>query len=287
MAKRILMIDDQKINGDDIGAVETTYDAHTMTLIIDLVGASALNHQDAMVVAKMTCDYDEKDDDEGMEQQLMVRDYLHHCASLLTAKIGKYLVMESFGVETVDFRPVFEKMQKLSAEVPHLDLHSYLDFIHDKMSEEGFHEICKHEREGKGKFEEIKDYRAVNLDDCTICLNYIDHYRVTLDDHFIVLTFLGKDGHFFIKKSYELSSDASKDVLEYAREAVSYYLNTFRIHPELYNTVLMLDDFMGTVDSFVLDYCDDYDEFKENIDEELNYYEEYTSPSGCLDYENS
>ena len=269
MSKRYFLFDEEKVDMHDVVAATTMYDDHEMTLHIDVTGESAKKYQDGMLTIKVVCDYDE--DQIPLHGKENVKEFFRMSAYFLTNYLSRCMVEDTGYNETVDFRTVFKYFRKMAHKAPFMSDEELSQFVHDLMDHDYYETYLQSSENLEQDDHLVSDMRLVTLRDCTICMNHLQNYGVELKNHALVLTFLGKDGCFFTKRSYELPKYALDDVTHYSRDLVFHYINTFRNDPELHHKALLLDAILETLIDLVYDYQDDFDQFKELADEELNY----------------
>lgn len=117
MGKRYFMFNDQKVDVDDIGAIQIIYDEHGMSVAIDLVGKSAQD-QKGMIKTKFIDDVDE--DYLICGNMDMYLHYMRAFAYSLTYDMARCMVDNRGDSEIVDFRPLLKDISQWSVCVPFL-----------------------------------------------------------------------------------------------------------------------------------------------------------------------
>ena len=263
MGKRYFMFNDQKVDVDDIGAIQIIYDEHGMSVVIDLIGKIARD-QKGMIKTKFIDDVDEDCLIYGNRDMYLY--YMRTFAYTLTYEIARCTVDERGDCEIVDFRPLLKDISQWSMCVPFMTDSEASQNIREAVSQDFYGTYLKSQDLTKKSHANF-DRRIIHLYDCVICFNHLSDIRIAMDDEYLALSFLGCNGSFLIQRYYPLCEYADA-VNQYACEVVARYVKIFQYDPSFPNSALLLGDVIDNLQTIVFDVEDDQ-ATKALIDEEF------------------
>ena len=256
MEKRTLIIDHEKINVNEIEAVELMRDEHGFTMTFNVAKDLADDRKNEKVVTKVTCDYDEKTISATAKEHLDI--YMDFCAKSMISIMSSNM-FESHK-RSVDYTPVLDYMRKTAERAPYMSIPDIIRTLPDLTK------LCVDNAElEKPKQKKKRELSILLFDDGLVNLNLMDYDQVNAIDHSIVLAFFDQDECCVLEKTYEFDQDVPQEALKYACEAVTACINSYKDDAKYNKDALKMDDVMETMRSLIDTSKDDLNKLKSSF----------------------
>ena len=178
MSKRIFIIDGQEVDARNIGAVTAIGDDQGLRLVMDMMGKSASQFENGMIVTKVKCNC--TDPHMTFRRWVVIKECLDLLAFCVPNHVAFCTVADMVGFEKVDFHPFLNDVQNTIDQATVMDEHQLPDHIMQIATHNLYETACKHNDIIEDEFDESVDYRMISMDHCAICLNHVEKYHVAV-----------------------------------------------------------------------------------------------------------